>query len=79
MTRDNLAYYIYGGLDLAVIGNPASIHEEEQRFNPKNTTMNFWNDILARYYVPPKAFNSTGKVLSSIIFVLVCQMLMRLF
>ncbi|CAB3257282.1 unnamed protein product [Arctia plantaginis] len=79
ITRDDLTYYIYEGIDMAAIGNPVAIHDEELRFNPHNITMTFWNDILARYYVPPRAFNSSGKVLSSITFIMMCQMVMRLF
>ncbi|XP_075981311.1 venom carboxylesterase-6-like [Anticarsia gemmatalis] len=77
ISKDQLNYLYYGGSDAAII-NQTSIFTEEIRFSPHNQTMNFWDEIIHKYYEPPKPMNSSNKAFCSIILVLICQLWMRL-
>lgn len=78
ITKDKLNYFYYGGSDIYT-NNQSVIHAEENRYNPHNLTMKFWNDILLKYYEPPKAMSASGKIISSVIFIILSQLLMCLF
>lgn len=76
ITKDATNYLYYGG-NGAPTANNTSIYVEEPRFNPHVQRMSFWNNLYEKFYVAPTKPSSSSIIVSSLLFVMLCQMALR--
>ncbi|KAJ8717080.1 hypothetical protein PYW08_005479 [Mythimna loreyi] len=78
ITKDVTNYLYYGGNGGPTINN-LKIYVEESRFDPHFQRTMFWKNLYDQYYSAPAKPSSSSVMLSSIFFVMLCQLFIRLF
>ncbi|XP_026320508.1 venom carboxylesterase-6-like [Hyposmocoma kahamanoa] len=75
VTRDIINFLYYSSTDTT---EGVAINAEAMNANPHSQRMNFWDDLYAKYYIPPIPASSS-RVLGVALLLVVCQLFVKLF